>query len=146
MSLGYTCGVCGSRREVIDIIEKIFVLIDMREEMRGNETNRKIARIILEETIAIYWEELKKSIARMKLIDRCLRDTMFWKIDRLRELALYMGKNLRGDMGPCDLTTFLENFLDRENTRKDLLFLRWILSSPSRCNQVFMPLKNLNKS
>lgn len=147
MSLGYTCGVCNSRREVIDLIDNVFVLIDMRENMvKGDETNKKISRIILEESIFMYWDELKGSIKKMKVVDQCLRNTMFWKIERLQELAVFIGKHLNGRMGPCDFTTFLEDLFDRPNIRKDLLFLRWILSSPARCNQVFMPIEMTNKS
>lgn len=126
------CAVC-SEREHLHTVDSMKTLLIIRKNMKRD----RLSRIILEEAVTLQWGDIVQMIKKMKALDNCLRNTLFWKISRLREMAEFVGNNVRGDTGPCEFVDFIERFFDREETEKDLDFLRWILESPSRCLRVF---------
>ena len=99
--------------------------------------NNKIARIILEETIAEHWIKLKEMIYTVMEMIPSFKQMVVWKIDEIKNLIIYIEKNLiLSKLGPCYFANFLEEFLIRKQTKDDILFLKYIVSEKV-CNRVF---------
>jgi hypothetical protein len=130
------CHICSSSREIYELIVHVEELIKVK-----NSVNNKMGRIILEETVIVLWDKIKKNINKISYINKCLERTLFWKINRTKKLAEFIEDNIKPNIGPCDFSDFLEKLINRDNIEDDIKFLKWILESPSRCSRVFTIIK-----
>lgn len=127
-----TCLVCSSRERILQSIDQIKKLSQIIKNY-----NNRISNIVVEESVAYEWKKLKIIINNIPTILECLRKTLFNRVKRMNEMLEFIESNLEDYKSPCKFSEFLISFLEREETEKDLEFLKWILESPSRCQRVF---------
>jgi hypothetical protein len=103
--------------------------------------DNKIARIVLEETIAVNWVKLKKMIKQLINIIPYLKTAVIWNIDDMQNLIIYFENNLTvSELSPCNFAHFLEELLKRKQTKKDINFFKYMLSDDTICKRVFRTL------
>jgi hypothetical protein len=104
--------------------------------------NNKVSRIVLEETIAVKWTEVKKMIKQIKVILPTLKDTIVWNIPHIKNLIIFSEDNLdHKNIGPCMFSDFLERMLQREDMEKNIRFLKYVLNDNVQCQRVFKKVK-----
>lgn len=120
----------------IKIIEGLNALENIRNIIT---LNNKIARIILEETVAVKWLEIKKANKYLKEILPLLKNTLLWNIPRMKDLIIFMENNFDKKIihSPCNYVNFLEKLLHREDIDKNIRFLKYVISDENRCQRVF---------
>ena len=101
--------------------------------------NNKLARIILEETVAIKWKEIKKSNKEAEKMIPLLKKTLLWNIPHMKDFIIFVENNFdkKTVHSPCSYVDFLEKMLHRENISKNIRFLKYVLDDNIRCKRVF---------
>ena len=101
--------------------------------------NNKISRIILEETVAVKWLEIKKANKYLKEMLPLLKNTLFWNIPSMKELIIFIENNFNKQIqnSPCKYVDFLEKLLHQENIDKNIRFLKYVINDNNRCQRVF---------
>jgi hypothetical protein len=101
-------------------------------------SNNRVARIVLEESIAVYWVELKKTIKQIINIIPYLKTAVIWNIEDMQNLIIYFENNLTDlELSPCNFAIFLEELAKKKQTKYDIKFLKYILSDDIICKKVF---------
>jgi len=128
--------ICFSKNKILDGLK---ALDDIRKIMI---LNNKVARIVLEETIAVKWNEIKKSIKQLKIMLPLFKNTLVWNIPHMKNLIVYTEDNLNQQhISPCMFSDFLEKMLQRKDMAKNIRFLTYVLNDNIRCQRVFGEIK-----
>lgn len=125
---------------ICDYRNKILNGLDALENLREIIiTKNKLARIILEETVSVYWTDIKKSNKVIKKIIPTLQNTLFWKISYIKDLVTLIQNNFNIKIlkSPCSYVDFLELLLHKNNIKEDIEFLKYVFSDNNRCSRVF---------
>lgn len=124
--------ICSSREKMLGGLND---LEDIRKIM---VLNNKVAKIVLEETIAVKWPEIKKMIKQIKVILPTLKNTVIWNIPHMKNLIIFTEDNLHHRyISPCMFSDFLERMLQREDIGKNIRFLKYVLKDNVQCQRVF---------
>lgn len=129
-----TCSICQSSVKIKSVIDHILRLSEAKDTFKT-----RLGKILIEEAVVIYWNDIKEVTKNFSVLSECLRKTLYWKIKRMREATKFVESELKeiSPIGPCDFSNFLIKFINRESTIEDLQFLKWVVESPSRCTRVF---------
>ena len=123
---------------ICDLKDKLIIALNELENMKKmTDTNNHLIRIILEETIALQWPDIKKMIPQLKRIIADTKKTTIFNIPEIRDLLLFTEKFFESRIGPCKFTTFLQELLSRKDIIKNIRFFKWVLSDDSICNRAF---------
>ena len=103
--------------------------------------NNNIVKIVLEETIAENWIQIKKMIKQIILIIPSLKKAVIWNIEDIKILIVHVENKLSNRVNtPCNFVSFLEELLKKKQTKQNIYFLKYILSDDTRCKRVFRTL------
>ena len=128
--------VCFSKNKILDGLK---ALEDIRKII---VLNNKVARIVIEETIVVKWQDIKKSINKLKLILPLMKNTVIWNIHHMKNLIEFAENNLNQQtISPCVFSDFLEKMLHRRDMAKNIRFLTYVLNDNVRCQRVFGEIK-----
>jgi hypothetical protein len=123
---------CDSKTKIINSLN---ALEDLRKIM---VSDNRIAKIVIEETIVIKWEDIKKIIVKLDEILPSLKTTLVWNIKELKDLILFIQNNLNFvNVSPCNFLDFMELLLKRKQIEKNIRFLKYIVNDNVKCKQVF---------
>jgi hypothetical protein len=123
---------CDSKTKIINSLN---ALEDLRKIM---VSDNRVARIVIEETIVIKWEDIKKMVVKLDEILPSLKTTLVWNIKELKDLILFFQNNLTFvNVSPCNFSDFMEILLKRKQTEKNIRFLKYIVNDNVKCKQVF---------
>ena len=122
-----------------DIKEKLLIAVNSMDDIRKIMLfNNKIAKIVLEETIAENWIELKKMIKQIYNIIPYLKKAVIWNIEDMRNFIIFFENNLKvSEISPCNFAIFLEELLKKKQTEQDINFFKYILLNDTICKRVF---------
>jgi len=128
--------ICFSKNKILNGLK---ALDDIRKIMI---LNNKVARIVLEETISVKWNEIKKSIKQLKQMLPSFKNTLVWNIPHMKNLIVYAEDSLNQQhISPCMFSDFLEKMLQRKDMAKNIRFLTYVLNDNIRCQRVFGEIK-----
>ena len=101
--------ICSNREKILNslsVVENMKKIVDL---------NNDVARIVLEETIAVNWKQVKYIIKNLKLLLPTIQNTVLWNIPQMQDLVVFTESTLRGsDKSPCQFADFLEKVLHQE--------------------------------
>jgi hypothetical protein len=122
-----------------DIKKKLLIAVNSMDDIRKIMLfNNKIAKIVLEETIAENWIELKKMIKQIYNIIPYLKKAVIWNIEDMQNFIVFFENNLKfSEISPCNFAIFLEELLKKKQTEQDINFFKYILSNDTICKRVF---------
>ena len=122
------------------IINSLNALEDLRKIM---VSNNRIARIVIEETIIIKWDDIKNMIIQLNNMLPFIKTTLIWNIKELKDLILFIENNLNfSNISPCNFSDFIEILLKRKQIEKNIRFLKYIINDNVKCKEVFTNYKN----
>ena len=125
-----TCNICSSTAEILSVLDQVLILAKVKET--------DYFRIIIEETVALQWKDIKPIIKKLRYLITCVRNMVIGKVPRIQELIYFIDKWLdKKDIGPCYFSDFLQQLFQRDDLEKDIRFVKWIIESPSRCYRAF---------
>lgn len=125
---------------ICDYRNKILNGLDALENLRQIViTKNKLARIILEETVYVYWNDIKKSNKVIQKILPTLQNTLIWNISYIKDLVnlIQNNFNIKILQSPCSYVDFLELLLHKDSIKEDIEFLKHVFSDNTRCSRVF---------
>ena len=96
-------------------------------------------RIILEETVAEFWGEIKPQLRQVLRILPLLESSLLWQIPRIRRLIKLFEVRVgprKVRIGPCQFVEFLCELRTIPGIDRDIRFLIWIFQCSERTRKV----------
>lgn len=121
----------------------IFNILTAMEDMKKIVDSRnKIARIVLEETVAVNWTQIKKMVKQLESFLPNLQNTVLWNVTSMQDLIVFTESKLRNSKkSPCEFVDFVEELLRQENIERNIRFLKYVTKDNIRCQRVFREIK-----
>lgn len=131
-----TVTICSYKNTIIN------VLTAMEEMKKIVYSSNKIARIVIEETVAVNWKQIKKMIKKIESLLPNLQNTVLWNVTSMQDLIVFIESKLKNSKkSPCEFVDFMEELLRQENIEKNIRFLKYVTKDNTRCQKVFREIK-----
>lgn len=128
--------ICNNKIKITEALNSLY------EIKQITDSGNKIARIILEETIAVNWLKIKGAIKMIKELLPVSKKTILWKIPRTKKLIRFIEQNLdETKKSPCKFVDFMEKIINQDDFDENIQFFKYLVNDDLQCKRVF---ENIN--